>query len=109
MESLPRVGRVQGHPAEEEEDGSDDEHADHALLGQEFSLRGIASRVLSGHSGFGRGRSRGGEGGQLHGRWLFRDLDVAAIIVCVVVAGGHGGVYAVLQCCGMYMEVCKWV
>lgn len=38
----PGIGTEDGHPAQEEEDHNDDEHADHALLGYQVGSRTAA-------------------------------------------------------------------
>lgn len=81
VERFPGVGRVQGHPADEEEGHDHHEHADDSLLGLELGLW----RVAPGTCGFGRGIATWGrEGGELHtGGRFFRHLNVATIVVII--------------------------
>lgn len=54
VESLPGVGAVERKPAQEEQSNNHHQHPDHALLGQELGLRGVAAGTLQ----FGRGCRR---------------------------------------------------
>jgi len=97
VEGLPGVGRVQGHPADEEERHDHHQHADDALLGLQLGVRGAAGLLLLlllllGLLGLGEGGELQGGGG------LFGHLGVAAVVLVV----GRGDVPspAVLPACG---------
>ena len=96
VKGLPGVGRVQRHPADEEERHDHHQHADDSPLGLQLGLGGVAARALRlGLGGAGRGRERG----ELHSRGgFFRHLDVATVVV--IVGPCESPSDAVLLACG---------
>ena len=79
----PGVGAEDGHPAQEEEDHDDHEHADDALLGHEAG-RGAAAPDAVGPAG-----AAGGQLAQLQLPWVLGPLQAAPGAVRVPAAAGR--------------------
>lgn len=79
----PGVGAEDGHPAEEEEDHDDHEHADDALLGHEVG-RGAAAPDAVGPAA-----AAGGQLVQLQLPWALGPLQVAPVAVLVPAAAAR--------------------